>query len=151
MFIYCGVKIRTGHRQPHRAGWLWSWIPSVLLPPLGRIEVKAITSLRLKQLNPPFTGYQKCNWVTLDFWPVPRGLKNNKTPLAKLSREKAGWLWSKDMRASNQCDLPLCLSSSHLPLTISCCQDDGAAQQPERRKGFVMARSRCNTSQIFLT
>lgn len=99
---------------------LWSRLSSALLLPLGRIQVKAITSLRLKRLNPLLPATRDAIGWPLTFDLSHEGCRNNKTLSSKLSggEKAAGWLWS--VKSVWPCS----------PFVL------------ERRKGFVMARSR---------
>lgn len=64
-------RLFPDHKCQCPAGQLWSWPPTALQPPQGHIQVKAITSLRLKQLNLP----QGPQMLSVSLWPVPLRLK----------------------------------------------------------------------------
>lgn len=74
-----GYRLIPSHMYQCPAGRLWSWLPTGLLSPQGQIQVKAITSHRLKLLNPLHQGPEM---LLAALWPVPWGLKiKNKTPV----------------------------------------------------------------------
>lgn len=53
-----GYRLIPGHMCQCPAAWLWSRLPTASLPPQGQIQVRAITSLRLKPLSPFHQGLQ---------------------------------------------------------------------------------------------
>lgn len=59
-------RLFPDHKCQCPAGQLWSWPPTALQPPQGHIQVKAITSLRLKLLNLP----QGPQMLSVSLWPL---------------------------------------------------------------------------------
>lgn len=70
-----GYGLIPGHMCQCPTGRLWSWVPTALLLPQGQIQVKAITSLRLKLLNPL---HQRPQMLLAALWPLTCPMRPEK-------------------------------------------------------------------------